>query len=141
MVSMYIFFDGLRPTPELSYAIRTLDCKSGVMLTASHNPKEYNGYKAYGSDGGQFVAPHDEAVMNEVAKITNISEIKFEGITSNIEYIGTEMDEDYLNDLAKLSISKDAIKRQSDLKIVFSPIHGTGGVSVPPALKNLVLKM
>ncbi len=130
------FFDGLRPTPELSYAIRTLDCKSGVMLTASHNPKEYNGYKAYGSDGGQFVAPHDEAVMNEVAKITNISEIKFEGITSNIEYIGTEMDEDYLNDLAKLSISKDAIKRQSDLKIVFSPIHGTGGVSVPPALKK-----
>lgn len=130
------FFDGLRPTPELSYAIRTLDCKSGVMLTASHNPKEYNGYKAYGSDGGQFVAPHDEAVMNEVAKITNISEIKFEGITSNIEFIGTEMDEDYLNDLAKLSISKDAIKRQSDLKIVFSPIHGTGGVSVPPALKK-----
>jgi len=130
------FFDGLRPTPELSYAIRKLGCKSGVMLTASHNPKEYNGYKAYGADGGQLVAPHDEAVMDEVAKISRISDILFESIPSNIEYIGKDIDEQYLNELAKLSISKDAIQRQRDLKIVFSPIHGTGGVIVPPALKK-----
>jgi len=130
------FFEGLRPTPELSYAIRMLGCKSGVMLTASHNPKEYNGYKAYGADGGQLVAPHDEAVMDEVGKINTIDAINFKGITSNIEFIGKDIDEKYLNDLAKLSISKDAIKRQKDLKIVFSPIHGTGGVSVPPALKK-----
>lgn len=130
------FFEGLRPTPELSYAIRQLGCQSGVMLTASHNPKEYNGYKAYGSDGGQLVAPHDEAVMGEVDKIKNISAINFDGVSSNIEYIGSEMDEKYLNDLVKLSLSKDAITRQKDLKIVFSPIHGTGGVSVPPALRK-----
>jgi phosphoglucomutase len=130
------FFEGLRPTPELSYAIRTLGCQSGVMLTASHNPKEYNGYKAYGADGGQFVAPHDEAVMAEVSKITNLSEIKFVGVPSNIEYLSKDIDERYLNELSKLSISTDAIKRQKDLKIVFSPIHGTGGVTVPPALKK-----
>ncbi|HQV65211.1 MAG TPA: phospho-sugar mutase [Saprospiraceae bacterium] len=130
------FFEGLRPTPELSYAIRSLECQSGVMLTASHNPKEYNGYKAYGADGGQLVAPHDEAVMAEVLKIKDISEVNFKGIDSNIEKIGKEIDEKYLDDLAKLSISKDAIQRQHDLKIVFSPIHGTGGVMVPPALKR-----
>ena len=130
------FFEGLRPTPELSYAIRSLGCQSGVMLTASHNPKEYNGYKAYGADGGQLVAPHDEAVMAEVLKIKDISEVNFKGIDSNIEKIGKEIDEKYLDDLAKLSISKDAIQRQHDLKIVFSPIHGTGGVMVPPALKR-----
>lgn len=130
------FFDGLRPTPELSYAIRALGCKSGVMLTASHNPKEYNGYKAYGADGGQFVAPHDEAVMAEVSKITNLSDIKFERNDHKIQKIGKEIDEQYLNELAKLSISKDAIARQHDLKIVYSPIHGTGGVLVPPALKK-----
>ena len=130
------FFEGLRPTPELSYAIRLLGCQSGVMLTASHNPKEYNGYKAYGADGGQLVAPHDEAVMAEVLKIKDITEVNFKGIDSNIEKIGKEIDEKYLDDLAKLSISKDAIQRQHDLKIVFSPIHGTGGVMVPPALKR-----
>lgn len=130
------FFEGLRPTPELSYAIRLLGCKSGVMLTASHNPKEYNGYKAYGADGGQLVAPHDEAVMDEVGKITSIDAINFKGIASNIEFIGKDIDEKYLDELAGLSISKDAIARQKDLKIVFSPIHGTGGVSVPPALKK-----
>ena len=129
------FFEGLRPTPELSYAIRSLGCQSGVMLTASHNPKEYNGYKAYGADGGQLVAPHDEAVMAEVLKIKDISEVNFKGIDSNIEKIGKEIDEKYLDDLAKLSISKDAIQRQHDLKIVFSPIHGSG-VMVPPALKR-----
>jgi phosphoglucomutase len=127
------FFEGLRPTPELSYAIRQLGCKSGVMLTASHNPKEYNGYKAYGSDGGQLVFPHDEAVMDEVAKITGIDAISFEGNPANIERIGKAIDEQYINELAKLSISREAIVRQKDLKIVFSPIHGTGGIIVPPA--------
>jgi phosphoglucomutase len=128
------FFEGLRPTPELSFAIRELGCQSGVMLTASHNPKEYNGYKAYGADGGQLVAPHDEAVMDEVAKISNIDMIKFDRKASNIQSIGKEMDEKYINELVKWSISKDAIHRQKDLKIVFSPIHGTGGVIIPDAL-------
>ncbi len=130
------FFEGLRPTPELSFAIRELGCQSGVMLTASHNPKEYNGYKAYGADGGQFVFPHDEAVMNEVGKIASVDEINFHGTPANIQSIGKEIDEKYLDALANLSISKDAIHRQRDLKIVFSPIHGTGGVMVPPALKR-----
>ncbi len=128
------FFEGLRPTPELSFAIRELGCQSGVMLTASHNPKEYNGYKAYGADGGQLVAPHDEAVMDEVAKISNIDLIKFDRKASNIQSIGKEMDEKYINELVKWSISKEAIHRQKDLKIVFSPIHGTGGVIIPDAL-------
>ncbi len=130
------FFEGLRPTPELSFAIRELGCRSGVMLTASHNPKEYNGYKAYGADGGQFVFPHDEAVMNEVGKIGSVDEINFHGNPANIQSIGKDIDEKYLDALASLSISKDAIHRQRDLKIVFSPIHGTGGVMVPPALKR-----
>ena len=130
------FFKGLRPTPELSYAIRELGCQGGVMLTASHNPKEYNGYKAYGADGGQLVSPHDKAVLAEVHKISNISEIKFERKEKNIEQIGKDIDEKYLNELLKLSISKEAIQRQKDLKIVFSPIHGTGGVLVPPILKK-----
>lgn len=128
------FFDGLRPTPELSYAIRLLGCHSGVMLTASHNPKEYNGYKAYGRDGGQLVAPHDTNVMEEVQKISSVDEIKFDRIAENIETIGESVDQQYLDELVKLSISKDAIQRQKDLKIVFSPIHGTGGVLVPRAL-------
>lgn len=128
------YFDGLRPTPELSYAIRLLGCHSGVMLTASHNPKEYNGYKAYGRDGGQLVAPHDTNVMEEVQKINSIDEIKFDGIAANIEAIGEAVDQQYLDELVKLSVSKDAIQRQKDLKIVFSPIHGTGGVLVPRAL-------
>lgn len=129
------FFEELRPTPELSYAIRELNCHSGVVLTASHNPKEYNGYKAYGSDGGQYVAPYDKMVMEEVQKISEVSEINFEGNPDNIQIIGTEIDKKYLDELAKLSVSKEAIKRQKDLSIVFSPIHGTAGVLVPPALE------
>jgi len=129
------FFEGLRPTPELSYAIRELGCQSGVMLTASHNPKEYNGYKAYGADGGQLVEPHDEAVMDEVAKVSSIELIKFDRIASNIQSIGKDIDQKYLDAIVKCSISKDAIHRQKDLKIVFSPIHGTGGVLIPDALK------
>lgn len=130
------FFNGLRPTPELSFAIRELGCKSGVMITASHNPKEYNGYKAYGDDGGQLTAPHDVNVMAEVDKIDSVDEIKFTPQEDKIEIIGKEMDEQYLAALLKLSISRDAIKRQHDLPIVFSPIHGTGGVMVPPALEQ-----
>lgn len=134
---IYVYsFEGLRPTPELSFAIRALGCKSGVMLTASHNPKEYNGYKAYGADGGQLVAPHDEAVMAEVGKISSIDQIKFDRIVSNVEFIGKEMDDKYINELLKCSISKDAIQRQKDLKIVFSPIHGTGGVIIPDTLRK-----
>lgn len=129
------FFKGLRPTPELSYAIRELGCQSGVVLTASHNPKEYNGYKAYGADGGQFVAPYDKTVMEEVQKIASIDDIKFDRVDTNVEIIGEEIDNKYLDELLKLSVSKDAIQRQKDLSIVFSPIHGTGGVLTPPALK------
>ncbi len=128
------FFESLRPTPELSFAIRELGCQSGVVLTASHNPKEYNGFKAYGADGGQFVAPYDKMVMEEVQKIDTVEDIKFKGIPDNIELIGKEIDNRFIEEIVKLSVSKDAIKRQKDISIVFSPIHGTGGVSIPPAL-------
>ncbi|GGC59698.1 phosphoglucomutase [Pedobacter quisquiliarum] len=128
------FFEALRPTPELSFAIRHLKCKSGVMLTASHNPKEYNGYKAYGEDGGQFTAPDDKLVMQEVAAITDISQVKFDRIEENIEEIGTGIDNLYLEEIAKLSVSPEAILRQNDLKIVYSPIHGTGITLAPKAL-------
>ena len=130
------FFKALRPTPELSFAVRLFGCKSGVMLTASHNPKEYNGYKAYGDDGGQFVFPADKAVMDEVAKISSIDDIKFTPIESNIEEIGEEVDQLYLDKITALSVSPEAIKRQKDLKIVYSPIHGTGITLVPQALKQ-----
>lgn len=128
------FFAELRPTPELSFAIRHLGCKSGVMLTASHNPKEYNGYKAYGDDGGQFTAPDDQMVMDEVAAIKSIDEVKFNRIDSNIATIGAEIDQLYLAQITALSVSPEAIKREHDLKIVFSPIHGTGITLVPQAL-------
>jgi phosphoglucomutase len=128
------FFKELRPTPELSFAIRQLGCKSGVMITASHNPKEYNGYKAYSWDGGQFVSPEDTAVMDEVAAISSIDDVKFERVEANIELIGEEMDQLYLDAITSLSISAAAIKRQKDLKIVYSPIHGTGITLVPKAL-------
>lgn len=131
------FFDGLRPTPELSFAIRELGCQSGVMLTASHNPKEYNGYKAYGHDGGQLTIPHDEMVMEEVRKVRGVDEVMFDGNPHLIKRIGVEIDKKYLDILLQESISRDAIARQKDLKIVFSPIHGTGGVLVPPLLKQM----
>jgi len=128
------FFKALRPTPELSFAVRHLGCKSGVMITASHNPKEYNGYKAYGADGGQFVSPEDKAVMDEVAKISSIDEVKFDRVDANIELIGEEIDKLYLDAITALSVSPDAIKRQKNLKIVYSPIHGTGITLMPKAL-------
>ena len=130
------FFKALRPTPELSFAIRELGCRSGVMLTASHNPKEYNGYKAYGADGGQFTAPDDKMVMDEVAAIKSINEVSFERIDSNVELIGEEIDQLYLDKISELSVSPEAIARQKDLKIVFSPIHGTGITLVPKALEQ-----
>ena len=128
------FFKDLRPTPLLSFAIRQLGCKSGVMITASHNPKEYNGYKAYGADGGQFTFPDDQMVMDEVAKISNIDQVNFKSISENIETIGEEMDQLYLDQIVKLSVFPEAIQRQKDLKIVYSPIHGTGITLVPQAL-------
>jgi phosphoglucomutase len=129
-------FDGLRPTPELSFAIRELDCQGGVMLTASHNPKEYNGYKAYGADGYQLVSPQDQQVMEEVQQIKNTDNIRFDGDDALIEQIGKEIDKKYLESIAKLSVSPDAIQHQKDMKIIFSPLHGTGGVLAPPALKR-----
>ncbi|MDX1618614.1 MAG: phospho-sugar mutase [Balneolaceae bacterium] len=134
-IHVYLF-ESLRPTPELSFAIRELGCRAGVMLTASHNPKEYNGYKAYGSDGGQLVPPYDKMVMEEVQNIDSVEEIRFEGDASKLELIGREIDEKYLDALAGFSVSGDAIRRQKDLPIVFSPIHGTAGVLMPPALKR-----
>ncbi len=128
------FFKELRPTPLLSFAIRQLGCKSGVMITASHNPKEYNGYKAYGADGGQFTSPDDTMVMNEVSKISDINQVNFNSIAENIENIGEEMDHLYLDQIIRFSVSPEAIKSQKDLKIVYSPIHGTGITLVPPAL-------
>ena len=129
------FFKELRPTPELSFAIRHLGCRSGVMITASHNPKEYNGYKAYGADGGQFTSPDDQMVMDEVSKIASLDAVKFIRVEENIELIGEEIDQLYLNKITELSVSQDAIQRQKDLKIVYSPIHGTGITMVPKALK------
>ncbi len=128
------FFEELRPTPELSFAVRHFGCKSGVMLTASHNPKEYNGYKAYGADGGQFTSPDDKLVIDEVNKISSIDEVKFDRIDANVELIGEAVDKLYLDGITALSISPEAIKRQHDLKIVYSPIHGTGITLVPKAL-------
>ena len=130
------FFKELRPTPELSFAIRHLGCKSGVMITASHNPKEYNGYKAYGWDGGQFTSPDDQMVMNEVSAISTIDLVKFNRIEKNIELIDESLDELYLDKITELSMSKKAIERQKDLKIVYSPIHGTGITLVPAALRR-----
>ena len=130
------FFEELRPTPELSFAVRHFGCKSGVMLTASHNPKEYNGYKAYGADGGQFTSPDDKLVIDEVNEISSIDEVKFDRVEANIELIGEAVDKLYLDGITALSISPEAIKRQHDLKIVYSPIHGTGITLVPKALEQ-----
>ena len=135
-IRVYLF-EALRPTPELSFAIRHLGCKSGVVLTASHNPKEYNGYKAYWDDGAQMVPPHDENVITEVGKISSIDEVNFEANSALIQSIGSEVDEPYLDMIQSLSLSPEAITKEKDLKIVFSAIHGTGTTMVPPILKRL----
>ena len=127
-------FNELRPTPELSFAIRYLGCQSGVMVTASHNPKEYNGYKAYWDDGAQMIAPHDKNVIDEVQKITSIDEVKWKGNHENVEMIGKELDKAYLQHVLDLSLSPAAISRQKNLKIVYTPLHGTGITLVPEIL-------
>ncbi len=132
-IKVYLF-DELRPTPEISFAIRHLGCQSGVMITASHNPKEYNGYKAYWDDGAQFVAPHDVDVIKEVNKITDIESIRFDANNALIEIIGEEIDRVFVDKVKTLSLSQEAIKRHKDLKIVYSPIHGCGAKLVPMAL-------
>jgi phosphoglucomutase len=129
-------FDDLRPTPELSFTIRHLGCQSGVMLTASHNPKEYNGYKAYWSDGAQMIAPHDVNVIGEVQKITSVDEVKWNRVEKNIHIIGKEIDEKYLEEVLKLSLSPEQIQRQKNLKIVYTPLHGCGRDLVPDILKR-----
>lgn len=129
-------FEGLRPTPELSFAIRHLGCQGGVVCTASHNPKEYNGYKAYWNDGGQLVPPHDKNVIREVEKIESVDDVKWEGGEKNIQIIGKEVDEAYMQMLKSLSVYPDVIERQKDLKIVYTPIHGTGITLVPEVLKR-----
>ncbi len=128
-------FDDLRPTPELSFAIRYFGCQGGIVITASHNPKEYNGYKAYWDDGAQMIPPHDKNVITEVSKITDVSEIRFDGNPDLIELIGEEIDKIYIQKLKSLSLSPDIIARQKDFKIVYTPIHGTGVKLVPMALK------
>ncbi|MCE6992342.1 phospho-sugar mutase [Dyadobacter sp. CY323] len=135
-ISVYLF-EALRPTPELSFAIRLLGCKSGVVVTASHNPKEYNGYKAYWDDGSQVVAPHDTNIINEVNAIQSIDDVKFDGDASKITKIGTEVDEKYMDHILSLSISKDALARQKNLKIVYTPLHGTGVTLVPQLLGKM----
>lgn len=133
-IKVYLF-DELRPTPMLSFAIRHFGCQSGVMLTASHNPKEYNGYKAYWNDGCQLTAPHDNNVIDEVNAISSVIDIKFEGNTQNIIPVGEEIDQAYIDANKTLSIHPEAVAAQKDLKIVFSPIHGTGITIVPKMLE------
>ena len=133
-IKVYLF-DDMRPTPEMSFAIRHLGCQSGIILTASHNPKEYNGYKAYWDDGAQVLAPHDKGIIEEVNKISSASEIKFEGNKELIQVIGKEIDDEYLRQVHTISIDPEVIKRQKDLKIVYTPIHGTGMMLIPQSLK------
>ena len=133
-IKVYLF-ESLRPTPEISFAIRQLHCVAGVNVTASHNPKEYNGYKAYWSDGAQVLAPHDKGIIEEVNKV-NISEVKFEGNKDLIEIIGGEMDWDYLQAVKEAMVDQEVINRHKDLNIVYTPLHGTGRVIIPEALRS-----
>lgn len=127
-------FEDLRPTPELSFAIRELGCQSGIILTASHNPKEYNGYKAYWDDGSQIVSPHDENIIDEVSMV-KATDIKFKGDQSLITILGADMDKLFLDKVKTVSISPEVVQRQKDLKIVYTPIHGTGVRMIPAALR------
>lgn len=129
-------FEALRPTPELSFAIRVNGCKGGVVCTASHNPKEYNGYKAYWNDGGQLVPPHDKNVITEVEAIHSVDEVKWSGGESNIELMGVAMDDKYTKMVTSLSVYPEVIATQKDLKIVYTPIHGTGITMVPKVLAS-----
>lgn len=129
-------FETLRPTPELSFAIRHLGCKAGVVCTASHNPKEYNGYKAYWNDGGQLVPPHDKNVIKEVEAIQSVDDVKWTGGDANIHLMGTSMDDAYIKMVKSLSVYPEVIAAQKDLKIVYTPIHGTGITLVPRVLSE-----
>lgn len=129
-------FESLRPTPELSFAIRKYKCQSGVMITASHNPPEYNGYKAYWEDGGQVTAPHDDGIIDEVRKITSVSQIKTKGDRKLIKPLGKETDDAFIEEVAKISLNPDLIKKHHDIGIVFTPIHGTAVYLVPAALRR-----
>lgn len=133
-IKVYLF-DDMRPTPECSFAIRHLKCQAGVNVTASHNPKEYNGYKAYWEDGAQVLAPHDTGIIDEVNKVT-INDVKFQGNKDLIQIIGEDIDKIYLDEIKKLSIDPEVIKRQHDLKIVYTPLHGTGMMLIPRCLKD-----
>jgi phosphoglucomutase len=135
-IKVYMFSE-LRPTPLLSFAIRYLGCQSGVVITASHNPKEYNGYKAYWNDGGQIIAPHDKNIIAEVSRITSVDEVKFDRVEANVQIIGPEVEEAYVKQVLALSISKEALARQKDLRIVFSSLHGTGITLVPRILEAM----
>lgn len=135
-IKVYLF-ESLRPTPELSYTIRKLGCQSGIVITASHNPKEYNGFKAYWNDGAQVIAPHDKNIISEVNKIRDAAEIKFVGNPSLIESVGKEIDHAFIKDILSLSLSPEAIQQHNDIKIVYTPIHGTGITLIPDALKAL----
>ncbi|MEA2042709.1 MAG: phospho-sugar mutase [Bacteroidota bacterium] len=133
-IKVYLF-DDLRPTPELSFAVRELNCQGGVMLTASHNPKEYNGYKAYWDDGAQVTPPHDTNITEEVNAVKIVEDINFDRKAELIQSIGKAIDEKYINRLKSLSLSPEIIKKQADFKIVYTPLHGTGVKAVPEALK------
>ncbi|MDR0799120.1 MAG: phospho-sugar mutase [Dysgonamonadaceae bacterium] len=135
-IHVYLFPE-LRPTPEISYAIRKLKCQSGIVITASHNPKEYNGYKAYWNDGAQVIAPHDKNIIAEVNKISSVKEIKFKSNPALIQLLDEKIDNSFIQDLLTLSLSKEAIARHKDIKIVYTPIHGTGITLIPKALKAL----
>ncbi len=134
-IKVYLF-DDFRPTPELSFAIRRLGAQAGVNITASHNPKEYNGYKAYWSDGAQIIAPHDVNIIDNVNRIKDVSEVRFPGDKSKIQIIGKEIDDAFLADIKALSLDPEVIKRHADLKIVYTPIHGTGVRLIPESLRN-----
>jgi phosphoglucomutase len=135
-IKVYLFPD-LRPTPEISYAIRKLGCQSGICITASHNPKEYNGYKAYWNDGAQVIAPHDKNIIAEVNKVSSVKDIKFKGNPALIELLDKTIDENFIQDLLTISLSAEAIQRHKDIKIVYTPIHGTGITLIPKALETL----
>jgi phosphoglucomutase len=134
-IKVYLF-DKLRPTPELSFAIRHLGCQSGVVITASHNPKEYNGYKVYWQDGGQIITPHDKGIIAEVRKITDVADVKFDDTLKNIEYIGEKVDNAYIEKLTEVSLNPAEIKK-AGLKIVFTPIHGSTVDILPKALRKI----
>ncbi|BCI62703.1 phospho-sugar mutase [Coprobacter secundus] len=134
-IKVYLF-ESLRPTPEMSFTIRELGCQSGIILTASHNPKEYNGYKAYWNDGAQMISPHDKNTIAEVNKIRSVEDIKFKGNPNLIEIIGEEIDKLFLERIKTLSLSPEAIERHKDMKIVYTPIHGTGVKLIPAVLKE-----